>query len=80
MDNKTKARKLKEKGDHQDMIVYDSFEKKNVLEQKINSKLPPNESLIHTLNMMDFMAALKKKDSHSHDEKIDWIVLQLATK
>ena len=70
MDNKTKAKKINEKGDHQDLIVYDSFEKKNALEQKINSKLSPHESLIHTLNMMDFMAGLQKKDSHSHDEKM----------
>jgi hypothetical protein len=78
MNNIEKATNSNEKSGHKNLILYDGFEKKNALENKMKSILSPEESLIHTLNLMDFMVALQKKDTPTADEKIEWIVLELA--
>lgn len=78
MDNIEKATNSNEKSIHKNLIVYDGFEKKNALENEMKPLLSPQESLIHTLNLMDFMAALQKKNTSTADEKIEWIVLELA--
>jgi hypothetical protein len=78
MDNIEKSTNSNEKSDHKNLIVYDGFEEKNALENKMKSILSPKESLIHTLNLIDFMVALQKKDTSTADEQIEWIVLELA--
>lgn len=78
MDNIEKATNSNEKSSHKNLIVYDGFEKKNALESEMKPVLSPEESLVHTLNLMDFMVALQKKNTSTADEKIEWIVLELA--
>jgi hypothetical protein len=78
MDNMEKATNSNEKSIHKNLIVYDGFEKKNALKNEMKPVLSPEESLIHTLNLMDFMVALQKKNTSTADEKIEWIVLELA--
>ncbi|MCX8490213.1 MAG: hypothetical protein ORN54_04020 [Cyclobacteriaceae bacterium] len=56
------------------IIVYNTIEYKNVIESNSNMPLSALDSLIHTLNMMDFMNALSGKRERIDDE-IDWIVL-----
>ena len=64
-------------GKNLDLIGYDSIEKKNIIERHLTlKKLTPKESLIHTLNMMDFMAKFKEKNI-ADDSGIDWITLEI---
>jgi hypothetical protein len=59
-----------------DIIVYDAIEKKNTIESSYLTVLDSHESLVHTLNMMDFMVALSNK-AQRIDDGIDWIILEL---
>jgi hypothetical protein len=59
-----------------DIIVYDAIEKKNIIESSSLVVLNAHESLVHTLNMMDFIIALNNKMEHV-DDGIDWIILEL---
>jgi hypothetical protein len=59
-----------------DIIVYDTIEEKNVIESKSITLLNGHDSLVHTLNMMDFMVALNSKTERI-DDGIDWIILEL---
>lgn len=61
-----------------DVIVYDNIEMKNIIESNTIVPLDSYESLVHTLNMMDFMAALADRES-THDG-INWIILELNKK
>jgi hypothetical protein len=59
-------------------IIYSSIEEKNILERGMFKPMSPKESLIHTLAMMDFFAALRKKRvPHPDDEKYPWIILKV---
>lgn len=58
-----------------DIIVYDTIEKKNIIESKSVKPLEAHDSLVHTLNMMDFMNALNVKKERINDN-IDWILLR----
>jgi hypothetical protein len=58
-----------------DIIVYDTIEKKNVIESKSVKPLEAHASLVHALNMMDFMNALNFKRERINDN-IDWIILE----
>jgi len=59
-------------------IIYSSIEQKNVLEREMFKALSPTESLIRTLDMMDFFAALRKKRApHPDDERYPWIILKV---
>lgn len=62
-----------------DIIVYDAIEKKNIIESSSIKALNSYESLVHTLNMMDFMLALNSKTERTEDG-IDWIILELKQK
>jgi len=57
------------------LIVYDTIEKKNVLESNSLTSLDAHDSLVHTLNMMDFMNALNPKRERVNDD-INWIQLK----
>jgi hypothetical protein len=59
-----------------DIIVYDAIEKKNTIESNTLMVLDSHDSLVHTLNIMDFMIALNNKVERI-DDGIDWIVLEL---
>ena len=56
--------------------VYDAIEKKSIIESGSLMVLDSRESLVHTLNMMDFMVALNSKMERM-DDGIDWIILEL---
>lgn len=57
------------------LIVYDTIEKKNLLEARVNEPLTSHESLVQCLNMMDFLAVLNPKQERMKEE-IAWIVLE----
>ena len=59
-------------------IVYTEIEQKNILEKQSFAALSPEESLIHTLNVMDFIAALRGIPENNQDQSIDWIVLNFV--
>lgn len=59
-------------------IWYGGFEEKKVLERKLFRAMTPEESLIHTLEVMDMMAALRGR--RDEDDGIDWIVLKWKEK
>lgn len=61
-------------------ISYDSIDKKNDLEKGMHSPLTPEESLIHCLNVMDFMAVFRNKDIPVKPDNIKWIVLEKKKK
>jgi len=58
-------------------IVYSDIVEKNVLEKRMFKPLSPQESLIHTLNMMDLFASMRKRPHHPDDDKYPWIILKL---
>ncbi len=57
------------------IIVYDTIDKKNDIESNSLTILDAHESLVHTLNMMDFMTALSN-NMERIDDDIDWIILE----
>jgi len=61
-----------------DVIQYDKIEKKKILESASFVPLDAHQSLVHTLDMMDFMNALNGRVDPV-DEVIDWIILELET-
>lgn len=61
-----------------DVIQYDKIEKKKILESVSFAPMDAQKSLVHTLDMMDFMSALNGRVDPV-DEAIDWIVLELET-
>ena len=63
------------KNDMLDVNVYDTIEKKNVIESNSIVPLEAHNSLVHTLNMIDFMNALNGKRDRMADD-IDWIILK----
>jgi hypothetical protein len=60
-----------------DLIVYDRIEEKNIIEARSFKRLTGQEALVQTLNLMDFMAALKRQKADG-DDSIDWIVLKIG--
>lgn len=61
-------------------ILYDQVKEKNVIEAKLSKPLSQEESLIHCLNMMDFMAALRNSSIENRkEENIVWIILTCKT-
>jgi hypothetical protein len=68
-------KKTRDEKDMLDIIVYDTIEKKNVIELNSMVPLDAHDSLVHTLNMMDFMNALSGKRD-LNDDDIDWIILK----
>ncbi len=62
-----------------DIFVYDTIEQKNIVETNSLMNLDSHNSLVHTLNVMDFMAALYKNKKHE-DDGIEWIVLELRSR
>ncbi len=58
------------------VIHYDAIEKKNILEGRMVKSLTPTESLVHCLDLLDFMAAFRSVREPEVDE-IDWIVLEI---
>ncbi len=68
-------RTTRAKTDMLDIIVYDTIEKKNVIESNSIVPLNAHDSLVHSLDMMDFMNALSGKRERM-DDGIDWIILQ----
>jgi hypothetical protein len=58
-------------------IVYSDIEQKNILEKQGFVALSPHESLIHSLDVMDFFAALRGKPMLGEElgERIEWIEL-----
>jgi hypothetical protein len=75
-----KSSKKKQSKDFHNAIVYDAFEKKNAIEVKLRQELTPQESLIHTLNLMDFMAVFQDKRIPQQNDQIQWIVLERSEK
>ena len=61
-----------------DIFVYEAIEQKNLIETNSLATLDPHHSLVHTLNMMDFMVALYKNQKRE-DDGINWIVLELRS-
>ncbi len=57
-----------------EIIVYDTIRKKNIIESKSLMPMGAHDSLVHTLNMMDFINALNSKKERISDH-IDWIIL-----
>jgi hypothetical protein len=61
-----------------DIIQYDKIEMKKILESASFAPMDAHQSLVHTLDMMDFMNALKRRVDAVEDS-IEWIVLELET-
>ncbi len=59
-----------------DLIVYDNIEKKSIVERAGSKKLNPHESLVYSLNVMDFMASFNK-DVNKNDDGVEWRILEL---
>jgi hypothetical protein len=57
-------------------ILYHDIKEKKILERKIFKPLPPVESMIHTLDMMDLYSAMRKRPHSPEDEMYPWIVLK----
>ncbi|MBI1769665.1 MAG: hypothetical protein HYR67_14960 [Bacteroidetes bacterium] len=57
-------------------IIYSDIKEKNFLERKMFRPLTPSESLIHTLDVMDWMASMKKREPHPDDVLYPWIILK----
>ena len=62
------------------VIRYDSIDEKNALESTMTRRLTAEESLIHCLNVMDFMVAFRNKDLPRESDNIAWIVLEKRKK
>lgn len=60
-----------------DLIQYDKIEKKKILESASFAPLDAHQSLVHTLDMMDFMNALSGRVDPVDDRGIQWIILEL---
>ncbi len=60
-------------------IVYSDIAEKNTLERKMFKPLSPTESLIHTLDMMDLFAAMRKRPHYPEDDMHPWIILKFKT-
>lgn len=58
------------------LILYDNIQDKNRIEAKTVRYLSSHESLVHTLNLMDFMAVFKKREIPELDNNIKWIELE----
>ena len=59
-------------------IIYSSIEEKNILEKGMFKPMSSADALLHTLNMMDLFAALRKKRvPHPDDERYPWIILKV---
>jgi hypothetical protein len=63
-----------------DLIVYHAVEEKNKLEHQMRQPMTPEQSLILTLNMMDFMAVLRPQHARDDEDQIPWIILELPGK
>ncbi len=59
-----------------DIIQYDKIEKKNILESTTFAPLDAHQSLVHTLDMIDFMIALNGRIEPLEDDSTDWIILE----
>lgn len=59
-----------------DIIEYDNIEKKNEIESTSTTPLDSHESLIQTLNMIDFMSVLRPKHEFRTIDTTLWIVLE----
>lgn len=59
-----------------DIIQYDKIEKKNILESTTFAPLDAQQSLVHTLDMIDFMIALNGRIEPLEDDSTDWIILE----
>ena len=60
-----------------EIISYDAIEKKNILEGEIVQPLTSHESLIHCLDLLDFMAAFSKKEDENEMDGIHWTILEV---
>jgi hypothetical protein len=61
-------------------ILYNDVKEKNVIEAKLSKPLSPVESLIHCLNVIDFIAALRNSAVEKNiEEEIEWIILPFKT-
>ncbi len=62
-----------------DVIAYQSITEKEILEQRHCKTFSAHESMVHTLDVMDFMAAFTSKENPKRQdvEQIPWIVLSL---
>jgi hypothetical protein len=63
-----------------DLIVYHAIEEKTRLEHEMHRRITPDESLILTLDLMDFMSVLHPRDIQTHDDTIPWIILERTSK
>lgn len=59
-----------------DIIIYDNIVRKNEIESLDVLNFNSRESLIHTLNIIDFMNALNCERIDSDNESIKWIILE----
>lgn len=62
------------------VIRYDSIEEKSVIESSMVRRLTPEESLIHCLDVMDFMASFRNKNIPRESDNIEWIILEKKKK
>lgn len=60
-----------------EIIHYDEIEKKNIIEGNLIQTMTPNESLIHCLDLLDFMAAFRREREEEQNDEIDWIILEV---
>jgi len=57
-------------------ILYADILEKTILEKKMFRPLSPQESLIHTLDMMDLYASMRKRPHYQEDNTYPWIILK----
>jgi hypothetical protein len=57
-------------------IVYSDVLEKNILEKNMFKPLSSQESFIHTLDMMDLFASMRKRPHHPEDDQYPWIILK----
>jgi len=62
-----------------DIIQYNKIKMKKILESASFTPMHGQQSLVHTLDMMDFMSAFYGRVD-AQDEAIDWIILELEKK
>jgi len=59
-------------------ILYHDISEKTILEKNMFRSLTPHESLVHTLDMMDLFAAMRKeRPHHPDDDEYPWIILKI---
>lgn len=59
------------------VITYHNIEDKNAIEKEFETSSSSHDSLVHCLNVMDFLRAFRQKDVAREEDGIDWIVINL---